>query len=104
ISVIADKQDTDIICLQEMHINKNKASLFSITGFDLVSYVLHPQHGNAMYVCGNISVAAHVLSTCHCDVMRVGGFHVANVYKQPSEVWKIGNILPILPHPAVFVE
>ena len=35
--------------------------------------------------------------------MRVGGFNVANVYKPQSERWEIGNILPILPHPAVFV-
>ena len=103
ISVIAGKQDIDIICLQETHVDKDKASLFSIPGFDLVSYVLHPKHGRAMYVRGNISDVAHVLSTCHCDVMRVGGFHVDYVYKPPSEGWEIGNILPILPHPAVFV-
>src|SRR5206468_43301 len=96
ISVIADKQDIDIICLQETHVDKNKASLFSIPGFDLVSYVLHQKHGRAMYIRGNISDVDHVLSTCHCDVMRVGGFHVANVYKPPSEGWEIGNILPIL--------
>ena len=74
ISVIAGKQDIDIICLQETHVDKGKGSRFFIPGFDLVSYVLHQKHGKAMYVRGSISDAAHVLSTCHCDVMRVGGF------------------------------
>src|SRR5206468_9274274 len=63
ISFIEDKQHIDIIYLQETHVDKDKASLFSIPGFDLVSYVLHPKHGRAMYVRGNISDAAHVLST-----------------------------------------
>src|SRR5206468_12154863 len=104
INVIAGKQDIDIICLQETHVDKDKASLFSIPGFDPVSYVLHPKHGRVTYVRGNISDAAHVVSTNHCDIIRVGGFHVANVYKPPSEGWEIGNILPILPHPPVFVR
>ena len=89
INVIADKQDIDIICLQETHVDTDKASLFSIPGFDLVSYVLHPKHGRAMYVRGNISYVVHVLSTCYCDVMRVGGFHIPKVYKPSSEGWEI---------------
>src|SRR5206468_5680476 len=65
INVIAGKQDIDIICLQETHVDKDKASLFSIPGFDLVSYVLHPKHGRAMHVLSNIADVAHVLPHLH---------------------------------------
>jgi len=103
ISSIADKEKIDIICLEETHVDGDIASRFSISGFDLVSYALHPKHGRATYVRGNITEAAHVLSTPHCDVIRVGGYHVANVYKPPSEHWDSASVLPSLPHPAVFV-
>ena len=103
ISSIADKEKIDIICLQETHVDGDLASRFSISGFDLVSYTLHAKYGRATYVRGNITEAAHVLSTPFCDVIRVGGYHVANVYKPPSESWDSTNVLPVLPHPAVFV-
>lgn len=103
ISSIADKEKVDIICLEETHVDGDTASRFSITGFDLVSYTLHAKHGRATYVRGNITEAAHVLSTPFCDVIRVGGYHIANVYKPPSESWDSTDVLPVLPHPAVLV-
>ena len=103
ISTIADRQKTDIICLEETHVNDDKASRFDIEGFDLVCRTLHPKHGRATYVRSNITEAVHTMSTPHCDVIRVGGFHVANVYKPPSERWDSTNPLPVLPHPTVLV-
>uniref|UniRef100_H3AEF4 Endonuclease/exonuclease/phosphatase domain-containing protein n=1 Tax=Latimeria chalumnae TaxID=7897 RepID=H3AEF4_LATCH len=35
--------------------------------------------------------------------VRVGHFRVANVYKPPSHPWRTPNILPKLPHPAIYV-
>ena len=103
ISSIAVQEKIDIICLQETHVDGDIASRFTITGFDLVSYKLHAKHGRAIYVRGNITEAAHVVSTPFCDVIRVGGYHVANVYKPPSERWDSANVLPVLPHPSVFI-
>ena len=103
ISSIAVQEKIDIICLQETHVDGDIASRFTITGFDLVSYKLHAKHGRATYVRGNITEAAHVVSTPFCDVIRVGGYHVANVYKPPSERWDSANVLPVLPHPSVFI-
>ena len=103
ISSIAVQEKIDIICLQETHVVGDIASRFTITGFDLVSYKLHAKHGRATYVRGNITEAAHVVSTPFCDVIRVGGYHVANVYKPPSERWDSANVLPVLPHPSVFI-
>lgn len=103
ISSIAERQKVDIICLQETHVNEDKAGRFSIAGFDLVSYALHPKHGRATYVRCDITEAAHVVSTPHCDAIRVGGFHIANVYKPPSERWDSSTPIPNLPHPAVLV-
>jgi hypothetical protein len=100
ISSIADKEKIDIICLEETHVDGDIASRFSISGFDLVSYALHPKHGRATYVRGNITEAAHVLSTPHCDVIRVGGYHIANVYKPPvstGTVLMFSRHCPILP-------
>ena len=103
ISSIAVQEKIDIICLQETHVDGDIASRFTITGFDLVSYKLHAKHGRATYVRGNITEAAHVVSTPFRDVIRVGGYHVANVYKPPSERWDSANVLPVLPHPSVFI-
>jgi len=102
ISSIADGQKIDIICLQETHVNVDKASRFSIEGFDLVCYALHPKHGRAMYVRSDITEATHITSTSHCDAVRVGGYHIVNVYKPPSERWDSSSI-PSLPHPTVLV-
>ena len=43
------------------------------------------------------------LSADHCDVIKVGSYSVANVYKPPSETWNITSPLPTLPHPAIYV-
>jgi len=94
-----------------------------------VSYALHAKHRRATYVRGNITEAAHVLSTPYCDGLlglnissyrvafstkfglgvalgtpfmipkrhHVGGYHVINVYKLPTEHWDSASVLPILP-------
>ena len=38
-----------------------------------------------------------------CDVIRVGGYHIANIYKPPTEHWNNTNLPPVLPDPAVLV-
>ena len=100
---IAAQQKADIVCLQETHVDDDKANRLDIPGYDLVSYTLHPKHGRATYVRSDIAEAAHVVSTKHCDVIRVGGFHIANTYKPPSERWDSQNPFPALPHPTVLV-
>jgi len=104
LSNIAESHQVDIICLEETHVGNDQDAYFSVPGFDLLSYTLHPKHGRATYVRSDISDAAHVSSSTFCDVVRVGGYHIANVYKPPSEDWNDVNVsLPQLPHPAVMV-
>ena len=50
IKVLAVKHNVDIICLEETHVDIDAANRFSIDGFDLLSYALHPKHGRALYV------------------------------------------------------
>jgi len=33
----------------------------------------------------------------------MNGYHIANVYKPPTEHWNNTNLPPVLPHPAVLV-
>ena len=84
---------------ENTHVNVDEANRFSIEGFDLVCYNLHPKHGRAMYVRSNITEAAHIESTTYCDVIRVGGFHIVNVYKPPSERWNSVHPIPVTPTP-----
>jgi hypothetical protein len=84
-------------------VNDDKATRFSISGFDLVSYFLHPKYGRATYVRHNITEATKVESNPHCDAVRVGGFHIVNVYKPPSERWDSMNPIPVMSHPSVLV-
>ncbi len=103
IQTLAEKHHVDVVCLQETHVNVDESSRFAISGFDVISYSLHAKHGRATYVRSDISDAAQVSSSPCCDVIRVGGYHIANVYKPPTEHWSNTNQLPVLPHPAVLV-
>jgi len=55
--------------------------------FDIISYTFHAKHGCATYVRSDVSDAARVSSSQCCDVIRVGGYHIANVCKPPTEHW-----------------
>ena len=41
-------------------------------------------------------------SVCY-HVIRIGSYHVANIYKPPSETCGTTNTLPVLPHPSLLV-
>ena len=45
----------------------------------------------------------HVSSSPCCNVIHVGGYHIANVCKPPTEHWNNTNLPPVFPHPAVLV-
>ena len=75
----------------------------TISGFDIISYTLHAKHRRATYVRTDVSDADCVSSSPCCDVIRVGGYHIANVYKPPTEHWNNTNLPPVLPHLAVLV-
>uniref|UniRef100_H3AWD4 Endonuclease/exonuclease/phosphatase domain-containing protein n=1 Tax=Latimeria chalumnae TaxID=7897 RepID=H3AWD4_LATCH len=80
----------------------DEASRYKLDGFDLLNYVPHGRHGRATYVRANIMDAISLESTNFYDVIQVGGYQIANVYKPPSMSWN-EQVLPILPHPAVYV-
>ena len=63
IKTLADKENVDVICLQETHVGGDREECFCIAWFDLISYCLHPKHGRAMYIRDNISDAVKVTMT-----------------------------------------
>jgi len=102
IQSLAEIHHIDVICLQEKHVNDNKSERLTISGFD-ISYTLHAKHGRATYVRSDVSDAVRVSSSPCCNVIRVGRYHIANVYKPPTKHWNNTNLPPVLPHPAVLV-
>ena len=100
---IVDRHNNDVICLQETCIDSDVSSRFKINGFDLISYRLNDKHGRALYVKSNMTDVSEQFSTTHCDVVKVGNYSTANVYKPPSEGWDVPNLLRPLPHPAIYV-
>ena len=44
-----------------------------------------------------------VCVNCRMLSLPVGGYHIANIYKPPTEHWNNTNLPPFLPHPAVLV-
>lgn len=100
---LAEKERIDVICLQETHVDEDRAERFQIPDFDLISYSLHPTFGRATYVRDNITDASQVSSAAYYDIIRIGAYHIANVYRPPSEHWNSMSSLPTLPHPAVIV-
>ena len=100
IQSLAEIHHIDVICLQKTHVNDDKSDRLTISGFDIISYTLHAKHGRATYVRSNLSDAVRVSSSPCCDVIRVGGYHIAKIYKPPTEHWNNTNLPPVLPHPA----
>jgi len=49
-----------------------------------------------------IDVSAQ-LSSSHSDVVKIGDYNIANVYKPPTEPWE-NTPIHSLPHPATYVE
>jgi len=100
---IAQRHNVDVICLQETHVDADYADRFSTVGFDLISYALHAKHGCSFFKRKDLITVSQRLSTSHSDVVKTGGYNVANVYKPLTEPWEDTNPLPSLPHPAVYV-
>ena len=42
-------------------------------------------------------------SSAYYDIVRVSGYHIANMHRPPSEHWNTMSSLPTLSHPAVLV-
>ena len=78
---IAERHNVEVICLQETHVDADCAGGFSISGFDLISYTLHAKHGRALYTRNDLIDISPQLSTSHCDVVKMGGYNIANVYE-----------------------
>ena len=83
IKSLADKKNIDVICLQETLVDEDREKRFHIPDFDLLCYSLHPKHGRATYIHNLISDAAKVSSAAHYDIIRIDGYHIANVYRPP---------------------
>ena len=45
IQSLAEIDHIDVICLQETHVNADKFDHLQISGFDIISYTLHVEHG-----------------------------------------------------------
>ena len=102
ISTIAHRYNVDVICLQETHVADQLAGRYTIGGYDLVLSTPDAKFGRATYVRSDVADASPVLSSDFCDIIQVGGYKIANVYKPPSQHWDQG-VLPALNHPAVYV-
>jgi len=102
ISNLAHRYSVDVICLQETHVANQVAGRYTIGGFDLISSTLDAKFGRATYVRSDVTDASPLSTSGFCDVIQVGRFKIANVYKPPSANWN-NDMLPILEHPAVYV-
>jgi len=78
--------------------SRNSCCRLSISVFDLISYTLHAKHGRALYTRNDLIVVSAQLSTSHSDVVKIGGYNIANVYKPPTEPWENTPIHSLLCH------
>lgn len=71
-----DGHNIDIICFQETRVDTNYASRF-------LTFITsrHFKHGRALYARIDLTDVLPQLSTSSCDVMKIGGYNIANVYK-----------------------
>src|SRR6218665_3989275 len=94
--------EVDVICLQETHVVDMTAGRYSIVSYDLLSVAPDAKYGRATYIRSTISDAAPIASDQFHDVVQVGDFMIANVYKPPSAGW-LSHLPPSLQHPAIYV-
>ena len=99
---LAKRHKADIVCLQETHVAVQTTERYFIEGFDLISSTPDAKYRRATYVRSDIADVTPVSSTSFCDIVQVGGFKIANVYKPPNAHWGL-EVLPTLEHTAVFI-
>src|SRR6218665_1977624 len=81
IGTTAQQHEVDVICLQETHVADMTAGRYGIVGYDLLSAAPDAKYGRAT---STISDAAPIASDQFHDVVQVGDFMIANVYKPPN--------------------
>src|ERR1700759_4746917 len=69
----------------------------------MLSYNLYAKYGRATYVRSTLVDCMEVSSHPFCDIVQVGGLHIANIYKPPSENWSPTTLPPVLPHAAIYI-
>jgi len=53
-------------------------------GCRCISYTLHAKDGRTLYTRNDFVDVSSQLSTSHRDVVKIGGYNIANVYKPPT--------------------
>ena len=100
---IAEQLKVDIICLQETHVDKDISSRFTINGFSLLSYHLHPKFGRATYIKNSLVGATASQHNDLWDACKLDQFSIINVYKPPSIDWTDSNLPTSLSSPTIYV-
>ena len=89
IQSLAEIHHIDVVCLQETHVR-----LAEIHHIDVVC--LQETDVSDDKSDRDVSDAARVSSSPCCDVIRVGGYHIANFHKPLTEHWNNTNLPPVL--------
>lgn len=104
------KNKIDVLLLQETHQidETHMKNCGPITGFNLVDSLYHRNYGIATLVKNDIkNVAVSSKLNLHGTALLtvvVNSVSILNIYKPPSAEWSdIMPILPVLPHPAVYM-
>jgi len=79
ISTLATRHNVDVVCLEETHVDTDKSSLFTLAGFDFISYRLHAKHGRATYVKSSLTDTSTELSADQCEVIKVGSHSIESI-------------------------
>ena len=61
IQLLAEIHHIDVICLQKTHVNDDKSNRLTVSGFVIISYTLHANHGCVTYVRSDVSDAVRVI-------------------------------------------
>jgi len=105
LSSLAKRHSADVICLQETHVASSDPCCRT-----LYNWRVRPHHSNTrcqiwpgnIRTFGRYTAASPISSFTFCDIIQVGGYRIANVYKAPSAHWNF-SMLSTLQHPVVYV-
>lgn len=107
LSKFLPERNINIVLAQETHTESTEElnARCQIAGFDMIIAEHSRAHGIATYAQQGLAdvniVESSTANNVYSSVVRVGGFHITNVYKSPQANWN-DPVLNIQPHPALY--
>lgn len=104
---LLQKENIDVLVLQETHVPNAEKDIYRIPGFTNISSCYHPRYGLAIYTRSGLqdtTLLPTITLDNHTDMtaIQVNDLKILNIYKPPNTEWDFSNV-PNYSHPAIYL-